>query len=168
MIKPIRPIRIESNLAYITLTKGYVAIIDAADVPLIDAWNWHALIGENTVYGRRTTVCMPRTNMLLHRALMSPSPGLEVDHRSGDGLDCRRSNMRLATHAQNGCNQRLSNANSSGYKGVCWAERSGKWRARIIVGGKEIYLGLFDTTEAAHAAYTAASARLHGKFGRAA
>lgn len=35
------------------------------------------------------------------------------------------------------------------------------------VNGKQHYLGVFDTLDAAGAAYAAASAELHGEFGRA-
>lgn len=37
--KQVRQIRREGNLAYVTLTKGYEAVIDAFDVPLIDGEN---------------------------------------------------------------------------------------------------------------------------------
>ena len=40
-MKP-RPIRIEGDVAYVPLTKGYEAIIDVEDVPLVEGRNWHA------------------------------------------------------------------------------------------------------------------------------
>jgi hypothetical protein len=50
--------------------------------------------------------------------------------------------------------------NKSGFLGV---GRIGKrWQARISYpGGKDTYLGLFDTPELAHAAYLEAKRRLH-------
>ena len=37
-----RAIRIEGSVAYVPLTKGYEAIIDVEDVPLVEGWNWSA------------------------------------------------------------------------------------------------------------------------------
>jgi len=42
---------------------------------------------------------------------------------------------------------------SSKYKGVCWHKQNQKWVAQITIDGKNKYLGLFPTEEAAHQAY---------------
>ena len=167
MTRTIRPIRIEGNVAFVPLARGYTAIIDAADVHLVDKWNWCASVEGYTVYAVRGDRAGGQYRSIrLHRVIMDAPDDLEVDHRSGDGLDCRRVNMRLATRSQNGCNQRLSRANTSGFKGVSWDSRNLKWLAPIAVGGKRICLGRFITPESAHAAYSEASARLHGDYGR--
>ena len=51
-------------------------------------------------------------------------------------------------------------------KGVDWKARSQKWQARITVNKKQVYLGLFNTQEAAHAAYVAAAQKYFGEFAR--
>lgn len=165
-----RPIRVDGDIAYVTLTKGYEAVIDAADVHLVEGWSWYALIKQRTVYACRSDYSDGRLRKVrMHRALMAAQDGFEVDHRNGNGLDNRRSsNLRLATPAQNQHNQRLSRSNTSGFKGVCWDKGAGKWMAYINLGGKGRYLGRYETPELAHAAYAAASAELHGEFGRAA
>jgi hypothetical protein len=157
----IRPIRICGDVAYVTLTQGYEAIIDAADVPLVDGHNWHAMKCENTVYGRNKS---SKLSVLLHRLIMKAPLGLEVDHRDGDGLNNRRRNMRIATHSQNMHNTRRNKNNTSGFKGVDFS--FGKWRARIKIKGKKKHLGMFASPEEAHAAYCTASRELHGEFGR--
>jgi len=91
-----------------------------------------------------------------------------VDHVDGNGLDNRRSNLRLATASQNQCNQRRSSANSSGFKGVTWCRKGKRWKARIKVNKVLKHLGTFTSPEAAYAAYCAASERFHGEFGRTA
>jgi hypothetical protein len=167
MPKKIRPIRVEGQLAYVTLTKGYTAVIDAADVSLVSGYNWQASVDGNTVYARRGDYSGQRLRTLrMHRVILAAADDLQVDHRNGDGLDNRRANLRTATKAQNMHNRRPNNNSTSAYKGVGFYKTSGKYRARIMVNGKQRTLGLFATPEAAHAAYCNASAELHGKYGR--
>lgn len=166
--RELRPIRIEGNVAYITLTKGYEAVVDAADAHLVDSWNWSAIVRAYTVYAVRATKHRGKTTtVLMHRAILNAPGGVQVDHFSGDGLDNRRSNLRLATASENGCNRGRNANNRSGYKGVWWAKDASKWQALITAGGRREYLGLFDSAEAAHEAYRRASERLHGDFSRA-
>lgn len=168
--KSIREIRIEGNVAFITLTKGYEAVIDAVDVPLVDGFNWKSFVKKHTVYAVRTERIGhgKRRTVLLHRVIMGDPAGLQVDHRDGDGLNDRRFNLRNATRSQNLQNQRTGDNNTSGFKGVSWCKRDGKWRAHIRLDGKHHSLGYHDTPEAAHAAYCEASAFLHPDFGRTA
>lgn len=147
------------------LTKGHEAKIDAGDVHLVEGWNWHAHVRPHAVYAKRVA---NGRSIYLHRVIMDALDDLQVDHINGDGLDNRCGNLRLATRFQNTCNQRRSKANTSGFKGVSWHESRKKWRAQIYLHGRKHYLGLFEKPESAHAAYCAASAELHGEFGRAA
>lgn len=164
-----RPIRIEGDVAYVPLTKGYTAIIDAADAHLVEGANWYANVQSHTVYAARNVYSNGSSHaVLVHRVIMDAPADLKVDHINGDALDNRRSNLRLATHAQNLHNQRLSTRNTCGFKGVWWDNLRGKWKAGIRLGGKHHHLGYHRTAEAAHAAYTKASAELHGEFGRVA
>lgn len=166
---PKQPIRIEGAVAYVPLTQGYEAVIDALDVPLADAWGtWHAVVVRHTVYARRTElVGTQRCMVYLHRVLRNAPADQYVDHINGDGLDNRRENLRLASNQQNLFNQRISRNNSSGFKGVTWEKDKSVWRAQIYMGRSRRHLGSYPTPELAHAAYAAASARLHGEFGRA-
>lgn len=95
-------------------------------------------------------------------------PVADIDHRDLDGMNNRFSNLREATRSQNCCNQTARKNNTSGYKGVCWHKASGKWTAATMIDGKSAYLGVFDTPEAAHAAYRATVEKHHGEFARAA
>lgn len=169
-----RHIRIEGDVAYVTLTQGYVATIDAADVSLVEGFNWCAMCAYRadgslrTVYARRITSRRdgPRRKITLHRQIMDPPDHMQIDHIDGDGLNNRRDNMRIATNQQNSCNQRKHCNNTSGFKGVHWRICTNKWQARIKIDGKRKHLGLFDCIHEAAAAYAAASEKLHGEFGR--
>jgi len=84
-----------------------------------------------------------------------------IDHINGNPSDNRLCNLRDVSHAENIQNQRQANrANkSSGYLGV--TSSRGRWEARIMTNGKNIYLGRFDTPEEAHQVYLAAKRNLH-------
>lgn len=174
--KRIRPIRVEGNIAYVPLTQGYQAIIDAADVPLVEGFNWHVLVERRrdqsvkSIYAVRNFVPDEgkRRSAYMHRFLMPLPKGLQVDHIDGDGLNNRRANLRSATNSQNQHNQRLRYGNTSGIKGVSWMKRDRRWKAEIRVDGRRQYLGYFTDPNEAAAAYADASAKLHGQFGRTA
>jgi hypothetical protein len=166
--KAIRPIRIEGNVAYVPLTQGYEAIIDAADVPSLSAWNWCAKPMRHTVYAVRNEYAAGKlATVYLHRAINGASGAFEVDHINGNGLDNRRANLRSVTAAQNRHNQRRRRDNTSGFRGVSFVKSANKWEAYISLGGKKSHLGFYHSAEDASKAYAVASAELHGQYGRA-
>lgn len=93
-------------------------------------------------------------------------PAEFIDHVNCDRSDNRLVNLREATHAQNQANARLPSNSTVGLKGV--TRRKSRWEAQIKYCGEKKYLGLFDTPEAAHAAYVAAAKGLFGDYARAA
>ena len=89
-------------------------------------------------------------------------PPRQVDHEDTIRNHNRIGNLRLATNAENHQNLRRARIDSkSGILGVSWNKRRGKWRAQIVVNGRNIALGHHDTPEAAEAAYRAAKAEHH-------
>jgi hypothetical protein len=167
--KPLRPIRIEGNVAYVPLSQGYEAIIDAEDANLIGLFNWCAEVKKGRarpVRNLKDRVPGKRAMIYMYRQIISAPDEKVVDHINGNGLDNRKANLRVATQAENSRNQRIARHNTSGLKGASLHRQTGKWRAQIVVGGKRYSLGLHDTPEIAHAAYAIASAKKHGEFGR--
>lgn len=164
----LRPVRIEGNIAYVTLSQGREAIIDAADAGAVGQFNWRVQsAGENHKYAGRSEMQNGQLRaVLMHRFICNPDDGQYVDHINGNGLDNRRLNLRVCTQSQNLCNKSMQSNNSSGYKGV-HLHAPGKWRARISFRGAQTELGVFPTPEEAHHAYVAAARRLHGEFMRA-
>ena len=65
-------------------------------------------------------------------------------------LDCRRSNMRVADSQINSLNRNPPRNSLTGYKGVSFDVRSGKYKAYIKIDRKQFNLGLFDTPERAN------------------
>jgi len=70
-------------------------------------------------------------------------PKDQVDHRNGDGIDNRWSNLREATFSQQRQNVGVTRANKLGIKGV--KPMRERFQARITANGQRIHLGTFDT-----------------------
>lgn len=157
-------IRVEGGVAFIPLSRGLEAMIDASDVDLVAGVSWHASTKPPFYATRldRIDKTDKRKVTFMHRVIIGAPPGVMVDHANGNGLDNRRSNLRLCSHAQNQRNRRAANA--LGIKGV-YPNRS-KYAARISVNGKAINLGTFSTPGEAAAAYAAAAILHFGEFAR--
>jgi hypothetical protein len=160
----IRPIRICDNVAYVGLTHGREAIVDHEDLPIIEGITWHSFQDKPERFYARGNVKIDGkwVPWMMHRWIMRPSDGMQVDHINGNGLDNRRSNLRIVTSQQNAKNRRMSRHNRVGLKAV--TKDRGRYRSYIRVNGQMIHLGMFATPEEAHAAYVAAASTLHGDF----
>lgn len=146
----------------IPLTQGRVALIDDEDLPLVSGRKWNALKRNHTFYAACTARAgeVGITSILMHRLILSATPGQLVDHADGNGLNNQRSNIRLCTTHQNSVNRKPLGKHSQ-YKGIRITP-SGTWQAAI---GRE-HLGTFlDERDAAKAYDDAARAR-YGEFAR--
>jgi hypothetical protein len=104
----------------------------------------------------------------LHRVLLGATKGQCVDHINHDGLDNRRSNLRIATHAQNLMNRRKATQwggreCSSKYLGVSWEADKKRWLAQVRHDGK-LYRRRFKDEEGAARWYRETAIKLHGEF----
>jgi hypothetical protein len=77
--------------------------------------------------------------------------GLEIDHINGDRIDNRIENLRVVSHRQN--NQNKGIHRKGHLVGAGFYKRYGKYRARIRINSKLIFLGYFKTEQEAHEAY---------------
>jgi hypothetical protein len=98
----------------VSLTDGQYALIDDDDLTKVIHSNWTSHVVGRTTYARRS-VGEPS---YLHRLIAGDPPEKEVDHFNGDGLDCRRNNLRILTHAENQQNLRISRNSTTGARGV--------------------------------------------------
>lgn len=161
-----RAIRLDGSLAFVPLSRGYEAIIDASDIPIVAGKNWHTQLSVNgRAYAVRTVKSGgTKRTIWLHREIIAATPIQMVDHIDGNGLNNRRANLRAATNSENLCNRPRQTNNTSGRKGVTWSRAAQKWIAQIQSKGQQQYLGLFEDIDAASAAYQAAATRLQGQF----
>jgi hypothetical protein len=162
-----RQIIVDGEIARVPLTLGRFAIIDAEDVPRVEGHDWSSLFVRGKWYARRNKWTKDKQiTVLLHRVILNAPDDMHVDHRDGDGLNCRKLNLRLATQQQNNLNTSKKRNSSSSFKGVRKHSMANRYVADICANGVRKYLGCFKTAEEAYAAYCAASAELHGEFGR--
>lgn len=144
----------------IRLTRGFKALIDSDFLKEVTKHSW-CVSGDS----RYAVSRIKGKTVYLHRFLLRLNdPKIKVDHINGNGLDCRKSNMRICSQKENAQNQRLNNLNTSGYKGVSFHKSTGKWRAYIKSNGKQIHLGLHEDIMQAAKAYNAKALELFKNF----
>lgn len=93
--------------------------------------------------------------MQIHRFVMGGvvGEGLEIDHIDGDPLNNTLSNLRIVTHQDN-----MRNIHKDKTVGVNYNKHNGqyKWIPRIMVDGKGVWLGAYETKDEAVAVRKAA------------
>ncbi len=137
------------------------ALIDDEDLRRVEPYTWR--IREDG-YVQRTWVEEGRMcHELLHRFIMGAGPDELVDHENGDRWDCRKENLRVATLSQNAAN-RPTTSTERAWKGIF--PHGNRWKARIKLEGRNVYLGSFQSPQEAAYAYDVAAKRLFGEFAR--
>lgn len=142
----------------IPLTRGKVAIIDDADYPLIAGYRWYCNDEGYAVSNNKGN------SLRMHRLILGTPPDKITDHINKNGLDNRRSNLRLADKSTNGCNRPKQANNKSGVKGVCFDKRFGYWRAYVTLNRKQVFNSYYKKFEDAVAARRAAALKYHKEF----
>lgn len=151
---------------WVPLTKGARVLVSTEDYDRVVRYKWCL---HSKGYAVRRTSGATRADrklVFLHRWLMGDPVGAQVDHENGCKWDCRRSNLRIATPAQNRQNMGLSRTNTSGYKGVSWDARRKHWNVEIMASRRRVRFGGFNDPIIAARAYDRKAIELHGEFAR--
>jgi len=101
--------------------------IDTSDVECVKNYKWHL---DKKGYASCTAL-----GKRLHNFLMNTPRGYVTDHINQNKLDNTRKNLRICTNSRNLINNKK--------RGISFHKKINRWRARITVDGKEIYLGNF-------------------------
>lgn len=144
----------------IGLTRGMFALVDESDYAELSQYHWYMEKRFHNCYAVRT---FRRKQIRMHRHITEPPEGLVVDHIDNDGLNNRRSNLRICTTKQNARNAR-SHKGTSKYKGVSWYKQRKKWNANIICDGRQKTIGYFENEIDAALAYDEYAKKLFKEY----
>jgi len=151
----------------IQLTNGGTAKVDDEDFDELNQYRWfsHKDKERGTAYAwRHQYLGVRKYGMVkMHQQIL----GIKgIDHKDRDGLNNQRFNIRPCTNGQNQMNARPRHGCSSRFKGVSYHNQNDRWRATIVLNGKQHSLGCYSTQEAAALAYNKKAVELFGSFAR--
>lgn len=142
-----------------------IVLVDDEDAPAVTRRRWCVAAGGGrspVLYAVANVYVGGRRAQIKMHKLITGWP--ETDHRNRNGLDNRRSNLRPASRSQNNANRAVQRNNTSGYKGVTFDKRAGRWLAQIQYDRRNHHLGLYDDPRTAALAYDAAAREQFGVF----
>jgi hypothetical protein len=148
-------------MKFIPLTLGKYTIVDDEDYVILSKHKWYANKDhdfDNYYVVRGIRIKGKRKKEKMHRIIMNPPVGMEVDHINGNGLDNRRENLRIVTSHQNHQNRHVQK--TSQYVGVHWHKSHKKWATEIQYKGKIKWLGDYHNEIEAATVYQVAYAVL--------
>lgn len=128
-------------------------LIDTEDLEKVKSYKgtwhaqWKAHVNSFYVAGSIKKTNKKYGKVHLHRLIMDCPEGYVVDHINHDTVDNRKYNLRVVTQAENSRNRKDAN-----YSGVTWNNKDKRFRARIQVNKKEIWIGNFKCAKEAREA----------------
>lgn len=147
----------------IPLSQGKFAVVDDEDYEWLSNWKWSFGCGGYAVRNRKPREGS-RKVIYMHREIMATPDGMECDHKDENKIHNCRSNLRNCTHAENNRNVARPRNNTSGYKGVWYVKKTGRWLASVKVNGKQHSLKTWVMPEDAARAYDKAAKKYFGEF----
>ena len=150
-----------SNVRYIPLTQGKVAIVDKEDYPALIRYKWHAVKSSQTFYVRSR---VNNRSMLMHRFIMNPPEEMFVDHIDHNGLNNRKSNLRICTKEQNARNRQPNKRKKGKYKGVHFDKARKKFKAYIKCQDRSLSIGYYKEEINAAKAYDKKAKQLFKEY----
>lgn len=166
---------LEYVMKEIPLTSGKVALVDDCYYEWLNQWkwyatknsrhNWYARNDYNFEGSKKKVNYMHRLIAAKHFYVEDSAKLWHVDHKDGNGLNNQSYNLRLCSRMYNQANMNISSKNTTGYKGVSKL-KNGKYRAYISHDGKQISLGIFETSRDAALSYNAAAKYIWNDFAR--
>ena len=135
---------------------------------------WGIFLKQKKNLNGRLTVKLFDANLkehhiMVHRLVGKVFLGVKdrspIDHIDGNPHNNRLENLRACTASQNQGNRKISSNNTSGFKGVCFQKKIGKWQASCRINGTRKH-GWFETKEGAARFYDSVAIEAHGEFAK--
>lgn len=145
------------------LGNGRFTLLDHSDAVVASRYKW--VLNDK---GYAVSSFPKNKKVRLHRFIMNPNNGVEIDHKNGDRSDNRRLNLRECSTNQNRANsKRRSHNKASQFKGVRNNNNSpNQWMARASFHRKQVNIGYFKTEIEAAIAYNRWASQAWGEFAR--
>lgn len=124
----------QDNYYPIVAKTGLTAYVDIADADKVSKYKW-----SDNRHGYLIRI-KDKETIFLHHEIIGKHKGMCVDHIDGNKLNNTRSNLRVVTKSQNTHNSAYTRGKSK-HRGVSWFTPHNRWRAKIRINGKDIYLG---------------------------
>lgn len=157
----------KSDRLEIYTEKGQRILADVEDFDTLQNYYWCV---DNKGYARaRIPNSNPSRCIRMHQVVLNCSSAELVDHKHGDTLDNRKSELRICSTMQNAQNCALRKDNTSGAKGVyVKILKSGKIRYVVHLGynNRKLHIGTFDTKEEAIEVRKQAELKYYGEYSR--
>jgi len=156
----------------IKLTQGKYTLVDDEEFDKLNQYKWHAEKAPYTYYAVRSVGShAARKRIRMSRFIMNAPEKMYVDHINHDGLDNRKENLRICTHAENSRNKKSHIDGSSEYLGVShrrYFKKNGnyseRWVTEIMFCNKRIYIGRYRNEIDAALSYNQKAVELFGEF----
>ena len=148
----------------IPLSNNKYTKIDKSDYEKIKSYSWYYTSNGYASSGGINKCSKENKRKLLHRYILGiTSSNIQIDHINGDRLDNRRSNLRVASNAENSRNGFIRNDNTSGHRGISFDSERNMWVAEINKDKKR-YMKRFIEKSDAIIWYKDMAMKLFGKF----
>lgn len=145
----------------VPLTQGYVSIVDD-DSPVLQH-KWCALVSRGDVKRIYAVRSVNGRLVYMHRDIMRPEQGMDVDHINNEGLDNRRENLRICSRKMNLANNRRKRG-EVGLRGVTIDRSRSNAPYLSRLAGKN--LGRYKTADEAARAYDAQARIVYGEYAK--
>lgn len=145
-----------------TVKNGRSFVFDKEDEDIVRQFTWSI---DKYGYVSAERKDGTKRKLKLHRLLTNAPKGRVVDHINGNASDNRQSNLRIASQHHNSFNSKMHKNNTTGFKGVCFDKKEGRYMA-YIHPRRFKFLGYFDSPIDAAKAYDKAAKYYFGDFAR--
>lgn len=141
----------------------YTWMIDANGYAITSIYVMSRKESRETGLARKKALKMHRLVYELENGIKL-NPDQHIDHINQDKIDNTIENLRISELGSgiNQINVGLRADNTSGYKGVIYREKTGKWEAKISYKEKRIWLGAYKNKEMAAIKYNEKALELFG------